>query len=515
MASPATTLAAARPTDRLSWLWLAIAAVLLPFTSVQSVIAIAAWLAPIFLLRFVRTQRAAVGLPVTLLVYSLAASIAMRNDYTTVPFGPIFIGIMFGYGLAFSLPYITDRALSPRLTGVARTLIFPMAVTTIDYAMSFAPFPTYGSPAFSQYGNLPLVQVVSVAGMWGLTFLIAWSASAINAAWERDFDRPAFRRFLLPYAGVLAAVLLLGGVRLAFFPPDAPTVRVAALAPSQSLWSYLPVKELAGATNAVRDEMRPAVEANFDDLLDRSRQEARSGAKIVVWAETAAFIFEEDEAVLLERAQTLAHEEGVYLQTGLMVIKRSQTHPYGENRAVLFDPSGKQVWDYHKAFPVVVGDAAEIKAGPAVMPMVETPYGLLATVICQDADFPAYLRQAGRAGVDILLVPADDWNAIKYDHAQMQTYRAIENGVSLVRPTGKGLSLAVDFQGRVLALTDWYAVDKPTIVTSVPTRGVPTVYAFIGDSFAYASTLGLLVAAIIAFLRRREAAQPVLRQEPA
>src|SRR5215210_7024648 len=61
--------------SRWSWLWLVIGAVLLPFTSIQPSLAMAAWLAPVFLLRFVRSQRARVGLPVLALVQSLALGV--------------------------------------------------------------------------------------------------------------------------------------------------------------------------------------------------------------------------------------------------------------------------------------------------------------------------------------------------------------------------------------------------------------------------------------------------------
>ena len=48
--------------DRLSYLWLAVAAALFLFTGGLWIIPLAAWLTPLFLLRFVRTQR---PLPVT------------------------------------------------------------------------------------------------------------------------------------------------------------------------------------------------------------------------------------------------------------------------------------------------------------------------------------------------------------------------------------------------------------------------------------------------------------------
>ena len=61
--------------DRLTWLWLAIGAALLPFTSLVPSLWLAAWIAPVFLLRFARTQRARVGIPLIALVQAIALGI--------------------------------------------------------------------------------------------------------------------------------------------------------------------------------------------------------------------------------------------------------------------------------------------------------------------------------------------------------------------------------------------------------------------------------------------------------
>jgi apolipoprotein N-acyltransferase len=81
--------------------------------------------------------------------------------------------------------------------------------------------------------------------------------------------------------------------------------------------------------------------------------------------------------------------------------------------------------------------------------------------------------------------------------------RAVENGVSLLRPSGDGLSQAVDHQGWVLAAADSFATDKAVFLTSVPAHGVATVYAVIGDSFAYLCIVGLLSLAGVVLARRR------------
>jgi apolipoprotein N-acyltransferase len=65
------------------------------------------------------------------------------------------------------------------------------------------------------------------------------------------------------------------------------------------------------------------------------------------------------------------------------------------------------------------------------------------------------MRQAGQAGAGILLAPAHDWAAIDPVHTQKATFRAIENGVGLVREANEGLSLAVDSDVAEMPLRLW------------------------------------------------------------
>lgn len=138
------------------------------------------------------------------------------------------------------------------------------------------------------------------------------------------------------------------------------------------------------------------------------------------------------------------------MQLRLIVELPTEHYPFAENRAILIDPSGAVVQDYFKAIHPL-GDANVFAPGPGVVPTTETPYGRLATVICFDADFPSLIRQAGRARTDILLVPSNDWRPVDTIHARAATFRSVENGVALVRPTGNGISVAVDHLGQPLA----------------------------------------------------------------
>jgi apolipoprotein N-acyltransferase len=487
--------------DRLSWLWLVIGAALLAFTGWQTVIPLAAWLAPIFMLRFARTQRAFVALSILPIASCVATFVAWRNDF----FGPpslvpyIFIIIV---GVLFSLGYIADRLLAPRLSGLLRTLVFPCAVTTVDFLNTLInPLAAGGSLAYSQPGQLPIQQIVAVSGMWGLTFLIAWSAAAVNTFWEAGFAwRPA-RASVLPVALVLLASVLFGSARLAFFPQSGPSVRVAALSPNEANFGPMEVgsHQLHPGTDAERADARPLYARNLDDLLARTQQAAHAGAKIVGWPENAVFALKEDEPAVIARMSALARAEGIYLVTGFRTSLQNEQLPFAENRTLIIDPTGMVVSDYHKTH---IGPGDAFAAGPGIVPTIDTPYGRLAAMICVDADFPMTARQIGQARADILILPVDDWAQITQYHTDLLALRAIENGVAVIRPAVQGIARAYDAQGRVLGQADYFAGDNYLLLVDVPTHGVPTLYARIGDWFAYLCVAALGALAALALVRR-------------
>jgi apolipoprotein N-acyltransferase len=82
----------------------------------------------------------------------------------------------------------------------------------------------------------------------------------------------------------------------------------------------------------------------------------------------------------------------------------------------------------------------------------------------------------------------------------MASFRGIENGFSIVRATGNGLSAAFDYQGRTLAAAD-FSTTKQAMVAHVPTHGVKTIYTVIGDLFAWLSMVGFVALVGLALVR--------------
>lgn len=496
----ATAFPATGPTDRADrspYLWFAVALVLSIFASGRITVPVLAWLAPIVALRFTRTVRPA------WLGYVLIAAIAVASLVVgwrgMIPLGsPAREVLIAGNALVACVPYVADRLLRRRLAGWWATLPFPLATTALEFANmgSGSPMGSFGATAYSQAGQIVLLQILSVTGLWGLTFLMAWCASAINWAWEDGFAPATVRRVGWTYGGVLAAVLLFGGARLALAPAAAGTVRVASMtAESIDFNALMPMRDSDQAAFAA------ATRAIHDRYFERTAAEAAAGAKIVLWPEGAGVGVEEDEADLIARGTAAARDGAVYLGIPFLTLYRDAARP-SENKLLVFDPAGNVVLE-HVKFGGNIFEGS--KKGDGVLKTVETPHGTLSGVICWDTDFIRNIAQAGRNGTDILLSPAHDWQAIDPLHGQMTTFRAIENGMSVIRHADLGWSVITDPYGRTLASMDHFTAGDRTMVAQVPTAGVRTIYSVIGDVFGWGAVVGLFVVAAMAWRRRRAA----------
>ena len=487
------------------WVWLTIAAALLLFANGANSVPLAAWLAPVFMLRFVRGQSFKIGLPVAYVLLVTAFAFQFRG-MVPIP-GFAFYIFLIVWGIPLVLPYIIDRMVAHRLSGLTASLVFPAAWGSTEYVMSRGPYGTWGSAAYSQYGNLPLLQLLSVTGLWGITFLIGWFAAVCNWLWEEGLDSGRAHRGAQLFVATIATVILLGGARMALFPPYSQTVRVASISKRKiepELSNTVSARIFQGkATSEDMDAIQRWATAMDNDLLSRAEREMQAGAKIVFWGETNAPVLKEDEAALIARGADIAEKYNVYLGMALGVWNRGKIPPL-ENKLVLIQPNGHVAWEYNKARPVPGPEATMQVRGDGKLRALDTPYGRLSSIICFDGDFPELLAQAGDSGADVMLDPSNDWRAIDPWHTQMVSFRAIEQGFNLIRQTSQGLSAAFDYQGRRLAAMDHYQTADYAMVSQVPIKGVRTIYSRLGDWFAWVCLAGLVLLLFLLLQRRYE-----------
>lgn len=492
-----------QPPDRLRYLWLGVGTLLSLFAiNGRWDIPLAAWLFMILLLRFSRTSRVAVGVGLIWLVSVGAAMFFLWH--VAVPLTGMTTLGGIGFGTVLAVPYLMDRLLVPRLGTVAGLLLFPMVLAACEFVLGvFFPFGTaYGLLAVTQFTNPALLQSISLTGPYSIGFLIGALATVANYLWERPLSwRTA--RVPVVYAVLLGVVVVGGSARLAFFPVStAQTVRIAGINPSMAAMDT----QMRAVGQPVFDPMDiprfdPATvplesKAIIDGLLEDTRQAARAGAKIVVWSENAARISDAQEPAFLAAVQSVAREEKLYLDVAVNVYL--PTAPFGRDETHFIGPDGAPLWTYEKAHPIPGLEA--YTPGDAKVPVVSTPYGRIANVICYDADFPAMMH----VDADIMLVPGGDWPQFGRLHTQMASLRAIENGYSLVRADFNGWSAAYNQHGQTISTQDT-TVDRGTWIVDVPTRGTTTLYRLTGDIFACLCLAGALVLTGIAVIPRRSA----------
>jgi apolipoprotein N-acyltransferase len=171
------------------------------------------------------------------------------------------------------------------------------------------------------------------------------------------------------------------------------------------------------------------------------------------------------------------------------------------NRYAWITQDGELLEVYDKHHPV---PGEPVVQGTTPLQVHHRPYGEVAGAICYDFDFPSHARTLARDGAGLLVVPSSDWAGIDPMHTQMARVRAIESGVSVLRPVRWATSAGFDAQGRVRG---WMPVSEDNdrvLVVDLPTTQVSTAYASLGD--APMSLAGLYLLGLLALVLRRRRA---------
>ena len=95
----------------------------------------------------------------------------------------------------------------------------------------------------------------------------------------------------------------------------------------------------------------------------------------------------------------------------------------------------------------------------------------------------------------------------------MATFRAVENGVVIVRQEDQGISMAVDAYGRTMATADHFAGKRTLWVEAPIASSVSTIYPFIGDAAGHLAILGFVIMAAWVLIAGRKAKRQATSQQ--
>ncbi len=379
----------------------------------------------------------------------------------------------------------------------------------------------------SQVDNVAVIQVASLGGVYAVSALVlmvngaaaSLAARAAEPLLARAVGRPArgrpgdwIGRFwqsaegLLPFAAAMACWAW-GCGRLAAWrraEPGADRWRVALVQPNSPC-----VFEID--SDAARAELRGR-------LLEQTRLAGAARPDLTVWPETALLGSVPYEEETMRAAREGAAAAGGPLLTGALEVERVARGPAAPqglafyNAAWLFSEGGEPMGRYRKQHLVPFGEYIPLDKripwlqrlaptgvsctpgdGPGVLTVSQGPGRELSLgpLICFEDTVPALSRRAVRTGADLLVLMTNDaWfdgSIEPVQHLCQSVFRAVENGVPLVRAANSGVSCAVDPVGRVTRLesqTGGAVTDFTGFLVSsvtVPVQPLPAPYTRYGD----------------------------------
>jgi len=385
----------------------------------------------------------------------------------------VVIGSLLLPAVAFAVIVVAYRDAIVRLRHPLSFLAFPMGWTAYEFLLSsVSPHGTAGSIAYTQSDFLALIQIASLTGLSGITFIVTLVPAGIAAALQSREMKSSIS-ILLIVAGVGLGTLIYGCLRLSGSMSGKP-VHVGLVAIDSTVESF----------NTTEREKALGVLAaygrNVANLADR-------GAQIVVLPEKLVGVTELYEREVFEYLAGLARQKNVSIIAGL---NRIGAEPH-RNLAVVVSPDGAILGEYDKVYPVP-GIESGYRTGQKTLQF--TLFGASAGIaICKDMDFQRWIRHYGEAGVGILFIPAWDFSTDAWLHSRMAVMRSVENGFALVRSANNGFLTVTDERGRVIGEASSSTHCSISLLSTVsPGRG-RTLYAVAGDWFAWVNLLSVLI----------------------
>lgn len=367
----------------------------------------------------------------------------------------------------------------------------------------------------TQHAQIPLIQLAAITGVPGISFLLVWfSAALVTAAVsirERGIQSHLWKLQFLPPLIVIAVVMAYGLRVTLRATPESRSVKLAMVQPSvpqTMIW------DSAANTN------------RFRELLELSAQAVTNAPDIVLWPEAGLPGFLNHDEWVFTPVSEFARKHRVWIICGADDAAPRENGAPNEadffNSAFLMNREGRLVAKYDKQQLVMFGEYVPltrwlpflkwftpITGGFTPGKAPETfELGDLdvrtSVIICFEDVFANVARRAAAAGVDFLInLTNDGWfgeAAAQRQQAACAVFRAVENGVPVVRCTNNGLTCWIDARGRMRdffrdATGSIYGKGVFTTTLQLPAqRPGATFYQRHGDWFAWlcaAMTVGI------------------------
>ncbi len=356
-------------------------------------------------------------------------------------------------------------------------LALPFLWAGMEYFRSLTEFSfPWTDLSYSQGYYLTIIQIVSVIGSYGLSFILI-SVNILLWQMISRSNKPETRVSAgIATLGIVAFVYLYGWV--VFEPyPETGNIKIAMLQGNVDL----DVKWGDGTR-----------ERNFDLYDSLSQKAAKDSVDLIIWPETAAPCYPLLERHYRERLIGTVRATGTKHLIGALDAIYEDNKEKAYNSAFQFAADGSIENVYHKVklvpfsehvpyqdylsflsrdFLAKYLDAIKTQKiqwwsdfypgdSITIFNIDEAGYAVL---ICFESAFPEYVRQSVLSGAEFLVnITNDTWfgrSPGPYQHMRLVVFRAVENRIWIARCANSGISAFIDPYGREISSAGLYVRD--------------------------------------------------------
>jgi apolipoprotein N-acyltransferase len=405
-------------------------------------------------------------------VFSLGMTPIKFISTASIPAGIlacIYVSMFYGlFGLFLSV--------FVRRMGVPLLIAAPIWVA-FEYARANFFFLAFsgGLLGHTQYMNLPLLQMASLTGVYGISFILVLANAAIADLlihWIRKIRKTQTLGFYIPglnpiYGGivVLIIILVLWGAGWRVIPGELPgkpfsVAVVQGNIPQEIKWER---------------QYREHIISRYEVL---SEEASRTKPQLIIWPEASTPGLVLNDSGLLQRMVSMIRHMHTYFLVGSAEYpKFATTLPKDKrtrsgNTALFFSPEGKVLGQYVKIRLVPFGEyipSEEVIPWPDfIVPKKKTNFHIsgneltlfgidgtrFGTLICWEILFPELTRSFVKKGANFVVNLSNEaWfgkSPVPYQILCISVFRAVENRINVVRSTNTGISGFIDPYGRII-----------------------------------------------------------------
>ena len=325
------------------------------------------------------------------------------------------------------------------------------------------------------------IQFVDITGTPGIVFVLVTSQALVVRLALGIHQRS---RHAIALVALLGSVAAYDVVR--WFERPTGSIRVAAT-------GWVDAQLPRGLSTPSQVIVETLLLPMFKDAVDQ-------GAVLVVSPETGFAVSPWTRDAAFEPLLQFARNHSVALAVGYFDRGRN------DNRIALIDATGTLQGEYRKTHLIPLME--DYQAGDGSRVALTVQGHRVGGMICQDDNFTDIASDYGRNAYPLVVVPTNDWHAVKDYHLENSRMRPLENRYAIVRAATNGISTIVSARGEVLAERDHFAAGPGVAVADVPIYRPGSLHAWVRHGFVLLCASMLL---LLGWLARRGAGRTVHR----